>query len=194
MLAPTLRAHGDAPGDRYDFGALSWRDVSVSVDELLRRRPGRPVVIVGFSYGAAVAVEAAARDDARIDGLVLDSLFGDLRTAVCNRCDLFLPPVLEDLAAWGLSAAAPVVFPEYDAIDPADTCARIDPAIPVLLVRGALDDRITVAKSERIAAAFGGRAESVVFASAAHDRCFESEPARCIATVGAFAQRLIRRH
>lgn len=192
VLTPSLRAHGDSAGTSYDFGRAAWRDVAACIDAALERRPGRPIVLVGFSYGAAVAAEAAAREGSRVDGLVLDSGFASLRDAVRNRCELFLPPVAEDLAAWGLFAAAPFVFPELDDVAPERCCALIEPGIPVLILRGGRDERVTASEADRLATAAGVRSTLVVFDDAEHDRCFESDSERWIATVSQFAAGLTR--
>lgn len=192
VLAPSLRAHGDSAGSHYDFGREAWRDIAACVDALAQRRPGKPVVLVGFSYGAAVAAETAVREGARIDGLVLDSGFASLRGAVRNRCDLFLPPVLEDLAASALFAAAPLVFPELDEISPERCVASIGARIPVRILRGELDERASAAEADALAQAAGPLGALVVFAGAEHDRCFETDPERWVATVGPFASELAR--
>lgn len=186
VLAPSLRAHGDSAGSRYDFGRTAWRDVATCIDAFAERRPGRPIVLVGFSYGAAVALEAATRESERVDGLVLDSVFADLRGAVRNRCELFLPAVLEDLATWSLFAAAPIAFPELDAVSPERCCSVIRPGIPVLLLRGASDTRVSAADTERLLSALGPRGTRAAIPDADHDRCFESDPQRWVDVVDTF--------
>ena len=55
---------------------------------MLDRVEARPIVVMGFSMGAAVALQAAA-DDRRIDAVVAVSPFSDLRTIVEERAPFF---------------------------------------------------------------------------------------------------------
>ncbi len=186
VLAPSLRSHGDSAGTHYDFGREAWQDVSACVAALAERRPGRTIVLVGFSYGGSVALETVAREPERVDGLVLDSVFADLRGAVRNRCELFLPPVLEDLATRSLFAAAPIAFPELDDVSPERCCAAVRADLPVLVLRGANDTRVSAAETEQLVSALGARSTSATISDADHDRCFEADAERWTATVDAF--------
>jgi pimeloyl-ACP methyl ester carboxylesterase len=58
VLAIDVRGHGDSPG-RFTWGREEWKAVAAAVAHLAA--PGRPVAIVGFSYGGFHAVRAAAR-------------------------------------------------------------------------------------------------------------------------------------
>lgn len=59
VALPDLRGHGDAPG-RGTLGRREPADAVHVVAEAEARAPGRPVIIVGHSLGAVVAIHAAA--------------------------------------------------------------------------------------------------------------------------------------
>lgn len=59
VALPDLRGHGDAPG-RGTLGRREPADVVRVVAEAEARAPGHPVIIVGHSLGAVVAIHAAA--------------------------------------------------------------------------------------------------------------------------------------
>lgn len=59
------RAHGNSGGDACTFGYYEKRDLQRVIDTL----PAGPVVVIGSSLGAAVALQAAA-EDSRISAVV----------------------------------------------------------------------------------------------------------------------------
>ena len=139
VLMITLRAHGDSTGEFDDVGFGARHDVVAGVRFLESRRPGRPVIVVGSSMGAAAAVFAARELGNRVGGYILESPYQDLRTAVWNRVEVALPPVL-DLAAYaGLNLVAPVFLPHIDEISPLKAIAGIPDDVPVLILAGSGD-------------------------------------------------------
>ena len=59
VVLPDLRGHGDAPG-RGSLGRREPADVVRVLAEAEARAPGHPVILVGHSLGAVVAIHAAA--------------------------------------------------------------------------------------------------------------------------------------
>jgi pimeloyl-ACP methyl ester carboxylesterase len=59
VVLPDLRGHGDAPG-RGTLGRREPADVVRVLAEAEARAPGHPVILVGHSLGAVVAIHAAA--------------------------------------------------------------------------------------------------------------------------------------
>ena len=68
VLLISLRAHGDSTGDLDDIGYGARRDVVAAVEFLERRRPGKPIVVLGTSMGAAAATFAAEGLARRVRG------------------------------------------------------------------------------------------------------------------------------
>ena len=75
------RAHGESGGKYCTYGYYEKHDVSTVIDYLLKKKSIRAgkIGIFGTSMGAAVAIQAAARDK-RIAAVVSEACFTDLRT------------------------------------------------------------------------------------------------------------------
>ncbi|HXG59200.1 MAG TPA: alpha/beta fold hydrolase, partial [Thermoanaerobaculia bacterium] len=63
-----LRGHGES-GGVFGFNRDEHHDIAAVAHDLLRRAPGR-LALLAFSYGAAVAITAAARDELPLAGLI----------------------------------------------------------------------------------------------------------------------------
>jgi pimeloyl-ACP methyl ester carboxylesterase len=74
VLAVDLRAHGESGGNYLSPGYVEAADVLGAVDHLVERAAPRPFVVLGHSYGAVAAIEAAARSD-EIAAVISDSGF-----------------------------------------------------------------------------------------------------------------------
>lgn len=192
VLSVSLRSHGDSSGSVYDFGLDARRDVIGAVTELERLRPRKPIFIVGFSYGAASAAFAAEELGPRVTGYVFDSMLGDARSAIRNRCAMYLPPVLDDMASSGLLMASQFMMPRIDEIDSARACEKIPRTIPVLLARCTLDRHVVAAETERLRAALAGHVEYVEWPGAEHDRGYGRDPERWLAAFDAFASKAVQ--
>ena len=70
------RGHGDS-GGTYGFNLHEHHDVAAVADDLLRKLPIESVTLIGFSYGGAVAVSTAARDEMPLASLLLISPVAD---------------------------------------------------------------------------------------------------------------------
>lgn len=92
VAALDLRGHGDsAPARDADYSVEGCADdVAAAMDALGFGR----AVVVGHSYGAFVALEAAARDPARVPVLVLADPAGDFTTLPREVHDGQLAPML----------------------------------------------------------------------------------------------------
>ncbi|HEX3448809.1 MAG TPA: alpha/beta fold hydrolase [Isosphaeraceae bacterium] len=135
VLMISLRAHGDSSGDFHDVGLSARRDVVAAVEFLEARRPGRPIVVMGTSLGAATAVFAAEELGQRVKGYILESPYKDLKTAVWNRTDTYLPPALSHAGYLGLRAVGPLFLPNLDEISPLKAIGGIPNDVPVLISR-----------------------------------------------------------
>ena len=75
VVAYDSRAHGNSGGDVCTYGYYEARDLRRVLDVVDRG----PIIVIGSSLGAAVALQAAAQDE-RIRGVVAAESFSDLRT------------------------------------------------------------------------------------------------------------------
>src|SRR4029078_372346 len=80
VVAYDSRAHGESTGEFCTYGVYERADLRRVIDGL----GGGPVILIGTSLGAAVALEEAA-DDARIAAVVAAETFRDLRTVARER-------------------------------------------------------------------------------------------------------------
>jgi alpha-beta hydrolase superfamily lysophospholipase len=139
VLMPSLRCHGDSSGEFHDVGFSARKDVVAAVDYLERRRPGRPIIVLGTSLGAASATFASRELGARVQGYILESPYRDLKTAVWNRTDTYLPSPLHQVAYAGLRLVGLALLPYLDKISPLKAIDGIPSDVPVLILAGDAD-------------------------------------------------------
>ena len=110
-------------------------------DELGRRFPGRPRVICGWSLGAAVAAQLAARRAAEVDGLMLLSAWTDLPSLAGEHFPGWLVSMLLRERYDSLSLAAELPGPALlihggrDEIIPVEHGRRLAEALPAVTYR-----------------------------------------------------------
>lgn len=151
-IALTQRAHGDASGERNDFGWSARLDVLAALDWLVDHRT-TPLLLHGASLGAAAICFAAPEIDderwSRIQGLILESPYSDLGTAVRARTAMRLPWGLATAAALGLELAAPLFLPEGAGGAPIEGFDSVPPGCRVLLLAGTGDRHAPPAEVRR---------------------------------------------
>jgi alpha-beta hydrolase superfamily lysophospholipase len=190
MLAVTLRAHGDSSGETTDAGWSSRADVLAAVAWVEAQRPGTRIVLDGASMGAAAAMFAAEELGERVDGYILECPYRDLKTAIKNRVEYFLPPVLSHIAYSGLMVVSPVFLPDIDRIAPVESVGLIPTSTPVLILASSADTHALPEEARDLLARLDGRGELVLFADAAHDRLVETHPEQWGTVVVAFLERV----
>ncbi|HEY2744970.1 MAG TPA: alpha/beta fold hydrolase, partial [Polyangia bacterium] len=142
------RGHGHSTGDWLTYGVQESRDLSQLVDAL---GIDGPIGVMGISYGAATAVEWAARDP-RVRAAVAVAPFASLREIV----PLYTPRMLP-LFGWLVPR-----FLQMRIVDAAGRFAGFDPDLaspraaahatktPILLIHGRDDVAVPFEQSERI--------------------------------------------
>lgn len=108
------------------------------LDRLRRLHPDRPAVVLGWSLGAAVAVQLAAHRPEEVDGLVLLSPWSRLSEVAAVH---FPAPL-----------AAPLVGNRYDSLA---AVSRV--RAPALVIHGERDRIIPFAQGEAVATALAAR-------------------------------------
>ena len=151
-IALTQRAHGDASGERNDFGWSARLDVLAALDWLVDHRT-TPLLLHGASLGAAAICFAAPEIDderwSRIQGLILESPYSDLGTATRARTALRLPRGLASAAALGLELTAPLFLPEGAGRAPIVGFDSVPEGCQVLLLAGTRDRHAPPAEARR---------------------------------------------
>ena len=178
MLMISFRAHGDSTGDFNDIGFSARQDVVAAIAFLERIRPGRHVVVLGTSLGSAAAVFASAELGHRVHGYILESPYQDLKTAVWNRTQTHLPPVLAHISYVGLRLVGPLFLPKLDDIAPLRAIDGIPADVPVLILAGADDPLARPAEAEALYHRVSGHGRLLLFPGADHNNLFSSAPDR----------------
>ena len=160
VIAYDSRAHGESGGDACTYGFYEKRDL----ERVLDRVETRPIVVMWFSMGAAVALQAAAADR-RIDAVVAVSPFSDLRTIVRERAPFFATN--RDIAAAFKLAEQRANF-RADEVSPLAAAGQI--TVPALIIHGARDRKTQPAHSQRIFAALRARKELILVPNFGHRR------------------------
>jgi pimeloyl-ACP methyl ester carboxylesterase len=160
VVAFDSRAHGDSGGEVCTYGYYEKADLRHIIDTL----PEGPVVLIGTSLGAAVALQEAA-DDPRVTGIVVAEVFSDLRTVARERAPFILP---RRVIAKAFQIAEQRGRFTVDAVNPANAAKRI--AVPVLLIHGANDKDTKPAHSQRVHDALAGPKRLILVSGAGHNR------------------------
>ena len=146
------RGSGSSGGDRTSIGRLEAYDAAAAVAWARANRPG-PVVVYGFSMGAAAAIGSVARAGATPDGLVLEGCYARMTEAVGWRVGMMgLPksPLSQWLSLWG----SVVLGANMLAQAPEDDAKHVN--LPTLLLHGVEDTRAPAADGRRIEAGLKG--------------------------------------
>jgi pimeloyl-ACP methyl ester carboxylesterase len=159
-----LRGHGRSTGEFLSYGVQESRDLVQVLDILYREGLALgPIGAMGHSYGAATAIQWAARD-ARVRAVVAVAPFASLRDVVQGYMRVALPRGLVERA---LARAKVRGAFDTDEACPADAISRTEAA--VLLVHGRADRQVPAWHSERIQTMRPQRTELVLVEGAGHN-------------------------
>jgi uncharacterized protein len=160
VVAYDSRRHGQSPGEVCTYGFVEKRDLRRVIDGL----SAGPVILIGTSLGAAVALQEAAADP-RVVSVVAAESFSDLRTVATERAPWYLPgPVIRKAFIVAEQRGRFLV----DAVSPLQAARTI--TAPVLLIHGAEDTETAPAHSQRIFDALGGPRRLMLVPGAGHNQ------------------------
>jgi hypothetical protein len=159
VIAYDSRAHGASDGAICTYGFYEKADVHRVIEAL---EPG-PVILIGNSLGAAVALQGAVGHE-RVAGVVAIEPFSDLRTIVAERAPRVLP-------SWMIRRAFLVAEErgrfDVDSVSPMNAARSL--RIPVLLIHGSEDHDTPPAHSRRVLSALAGPKRLILVPGAHHN-------------------------
>jgi uncharacterized protein len=153
------RAHGESGGTACTYGYYEKKDLAHAIDLIQRK----PVIVLGVSLGAAVALQAAA-DDRRIAAVVAIATFSDLRTVATGRAPFFATKN-EIRSAFQLAEERGSF--KVDEVSPVASASRIQ--VPVFLIHGQADRDTPPWHSERVFSALAGPKKLLIVPGAGHN-------------------------
>lgn len=160
VIACDSRAHGETGGDVCTYGVREKDDLKRI---MAMAKPG-PVILIGSSLGAAVALQHAARDE-NIAGIVAAECFSDLRTVALERAPFFFSDETKQEALEMVEANGGF---RVDDASPEEAARTIK--IPILLVHGEMDRDTKPVHSHRIFEALAGPKELILVPGATHNQ------------------------
>lgn len=185
-LVVSYRNDGEAPrsrGGAYALGASEWRDVDAAIAYALRHGAER-VILMGWSMGGAVALQAAVNSGNRdrIAGLILESPVVDWRTVLrfqARAAGMHAP--LPDLAMSALSMPVTArMSGAEDAIpfDRLDMVARAEElTVPILILHSEDDGFVPADASHALRDARPDLVTMPAFAVARHTKLWNYDEA-----------------
>jgi uncharacterized protein len=165
VVAYDSRAHGESEGDACTYGWFEKQDLRRVLDTV---EPG-PIVLLGTSLGAAVALQEAAQD-ARVSAVVAVEVFSDLRTVAVERAPFFFTAGVTRRA---LALAEQQAGFQVEGVSPARAAAQI--MVPVLLIHGEADTDTRPEHSRRVFASLRGPKRLIIVPGAGHNGSLRPE-------------------
>ena len=197
-LVVSYRNDGEAPRTRtgsYALGATEWRDVDAAI-AWARRRGAQRIILMGWSMGGAIALQAAlgSAHRERIAGLILDSPVVDWRTVLTYQGRaLGLPAPVTGLAIETLRAdwTAPATRSEggipFDRLDIVARAGEL--RHPILLLHSDDDGFVPSSASHALAEARPDLVELQTFSTARHTKLWNYDQERWTDAIGDWVRR-----
>jgi alpha-beta hydrolase superfamily lysophospholipase len=163
VIAYDSRAHGDSDGAACTYGFFEKEDLR----RVLDTATAGPIVLLGTSLGAAVALQLSA-DDGRVTGVVAVETFSDLRSAAVERAPFIF---VSGLVTRTFRVAEQRGQFQVDAVSPEKAAASI--TAPVLLIHGDADVDTSPEHSRRVFAALRSPKRLMIVPGATHNRSLQ---------------------
>lgn len=141
-----LRGRGESAGRRDHLGATEGLDLEAAIAYVQRRVGALPMVLHGFGFGAALAIEATPGVPS-IAGVIADSPVASMRDLLRYQHGR-LPEHLFNTSCW---FARRVFDADPTALAPIDLVDRVE--VPILFIHAQSDDEVPESHSLNLAAA-----------------------------------------
>jgi hypothetical protein len=177
------RAHGRSGGRLKTYGFYEKHDLKAWVDWVTGR--GETVAVMGESYGAAVALQAAPLIP-QVAFIVVDCAYSDLPTLLKYKLkhDYHLPAFpLYQLTNWMIGLRAGFFCGQ---VSPLQDIATLPARTPILFTHGALDDFTPAQMSVELYHAYTGPKRLYLSPGAGHGLAFWTHPKEYDEQVGEF--------
>ncbi len=177
-LLMDARAQGESDGALATYGWKERYDVRAVLDALEAREHPRRVFLLGESLGAAIALQAAAVDT-RIDGVVAEAAFSNLREVSYDYAGLHLSPWLgktlfRPAAIFAMRSAERQGEFRADDVSPQEAVSVR--SFPILLICGTADRTIPCRHARRIFHCAIGPKQLWVVPNAGHTGAYGAAP------------------
>jgi len=185
------RAHGASGCEMATYGWKERNDTVAITNSLYSTERVRRLYALGVSMGASIALQSAAVEP-RIEGVVAENPFADLREVSYDYAGLHFSPLLgktllRPATIFGMKAMAKAGNFDPDAVSPEKAVA--ERPFATLLICGTRDRTIPCRHAERIYNAATGPKELWIVEGARHASAFGQEPAEYEARVIRFLSR-----
>ena len=164
VVADDSRAHGESEGDACTYGFYEKQDLR----RVLYWVSIAPIVVIGTSMGAAVALLAAA-EDRRVAAVVALSSFSDLRTAALERVPFYAS---KGNVAEAFKLAEDAAKFRIDDVNPMVAAPHIQ--VPTLIIHGDHDEWTPHADAQRIFAALHAPKRLILVPNAGHNNVIDA--------------------
>ena len=185
------RAHGASGDEMATYGWKERYDTVAITDALYSSEKVRHLYALGVSMGGAIALQSAAVEP-RIEGVIAEDPFADLREVSCDYAGLHFSPLLGKTLFRTASIAGIREMAKAGGFNPDDVSpekAVTARSFPVLLICGTRDHTIPCRHAERIYAAATGPKELWIVQGAEHASALGRAPVEYEARVIRFLDR-----
>jgi alpha-beta hydrolase superfamily lysophospholipase len=190
VLAIDFRGHGQSTPAGKSFGLFEADDARAALAWLHRANPGARIGVIGFSLGGAASL-LGPQGPLRVDALVLEGVYPDIRHAIANRLAIRLgkwpAAIIEPLLSYQ-SVPRLGVWPS--SISPIRALRQVHE--PVMIVGGGEDRNTPPTEAQAMYSAVKTHGELHILAGVGHDDLGRNPPDSFKQALLAFLDRNLR--